>query len=108
MSAKNRALQRTIAERRPKSVAELAAMTACAEQNLLRTLKKLEMAGVVRLDKGGGRALRPVLTARKVYFEIDLLAEIANRAGFCAPPAPQAVNCNLSEGRHPTLRILSR
>jgi predicted transcriptional regulator len=73
LSAKNRELLRTIAERQPKSVAELAAMTDRAEQNLLRTLKKLETAGVVRLDKGEGRARRPVLAARKVYFEIDLL-----------------------------------
>jgi predicted transcriptional regulator len=73
LSAKNRELLRTIAERQPKSVAELAAMTDRAEQNVLRTLKKLETAGVVRLDKGEGRARRPVLTARKVYFEIDLL-----------------------------------
>jgi predicted transcriptional regulator len=36
-------------------------------------LKKLETAGVVRLDKGEGRTRRPVLAARKVYFEIDLL-----------------------------------
>ena len=73
LSAKNRDLLHTIAERQPKSVAELAAMTDRAEQNVLRTLKKLEAAGVVRLDKGEGRARRPVLTARKVYFEIDLL-----------------------------------
>jgi predicted transcriptional regulator len=73
LSAKNRALLRTIAERQPKSVAELAALTDRAEQNVLRTLKKLEAAGVVRLDKGDGRAHRPVLAARKVYFEIDLL-----------------------------------
>jgi predicted transcriptional regulator len=73
LSAKNRALLRTIAERQPKSVAELAAMTARAEQNVLRTLKKLETAGVVRLDKGEGRARRPVLAARKVHIEIDLL-----------------------------------
>jgi hypothetical protein len=51
LSAKNRVLLRAIAERQPKSVAELAAMTARAEQNVLRTLKKLETAGVVRLKK---------------------------------------------------------
>jgi predicted transcriptional regulator len=73
LSAKNRALLRAIAERQPQSVAELAAITARAEQNVLRTLKKLETAGVVRLDKGEGRARRPVLAARKVHFEIDLL-----------------------------------
>ena len=73
LSAKNRALLRIIAERHPKSVSELAAMTGRADQNVLRTLKKLETAGVVRLDKGEGRARRPVLAARKVRFEIDLL-----------------------------------
>ena len=73
LSAKNRALLRTIVERQPRSVTELAAMIGRAEQNVLRTLNKLEAAGVVRLEKGEGRARRPVLTARKVHFEIDLL-----------------------------------
>ena len=73
LSAKNRALLRAIVERQPKSVAELAAVTGRAEQNVLRTLNKLAAAGIVRLDKGEGRARRPVLTARKVHFEIDLL-----------------------------------
>jgi len=36
-------------------------------------LNKLAAAGLVRLDKGTGRARRPVLAARKVHFEIDLL-----------------------------------
>jgi predicted transcriptional regulator len=74
LSAKNRTLLRAIAERRPRSVTELAAITGRAEQNVLRTLNKLTAAGVVRLDKGPGRARRPVLTARKVHFEIDLLS----------------------------------
>jgi predicted transcriptional regulator len=73
LSAKNRALLRAIAERRPQSVTELAALTGRAEQNVLRTLNKLAAAGLVRLDKGAGRARRPVLAARKVHFEIDLL-----------------------------------
>jgi predicted transcriptional regulator len=73
LSAKNRVLLRAIAEQRPRSVTELAAMTGRAEQNVLRTLNKLAAAGIIRLDKGAGRALRPVLAARKVHFEIDLL-----------------------------------
>ena len=73
LSAKNRALLWAIAERRPNSVSELAALTGRAEQNVLRTLNKLAAAGLVRLDKGAGRARRPVLAARKVHFEIDLL-----------------------------------
>jgi len=73
LSAKNRALLRTIAERQPKSVTELAGMVGRAEQNVLRTLNKLAAAGIVRLDRGEGRARRPILAARKVHFEIDLL-----------------------------------
>lgn len=73
LSAKNRVLLRAIAEQRPRSITELAALTGRAEQNVLRTLNKLAAAGIIRLDKGAGRALRPVLTARKVHFEIDLL-----------------------------------
>ena len=73
LSAKNRALLRAIAEHQPKSIAELAAITSRAEQNVLRTLRKLETAGIVYLDKGEGRARRPVLAVRRVHFEIDLL-----------------------------------
>jgi hypothetical protein len=36
-------------------------------------LNKLAAADVIRLDKGPGRAHRPVPAARKVHFEIDLL-----------------------------------
>jgi predicted transcriptional regulator len=73
LSAKNRALLRVIAEHRPKSVTELATLTHRAEQNVLRTLHKLSAVGLVRLDRGEGRAYQPVVTARKVHFEIDLL-----------------------------------
>jgi predicted transcriptional regulator len=73
LSAKNRALLRLIAERQPKSVSELALLAGRAEQNLLRTLHKLSAAGVVRLEKGEGRAYQPVVAVRKVRFEIDLL-----------------------------------
>lgn len=73
LSAKNLALLRTIAARHPKSISELAALTGRAEQNLLRTLHKLAGAGLVRLNRGGGRAYQPVVAARKVHFEIDLL-----------------------------------
>jgi predicted transcriptional regulator len=73
LSTKNRALLRLIAEREPQSVRELAAMTGRAEQNVLRTLNKLAKAGIVRLARGAGRARRPILAARKVHFEIDLI-----------------------------------
>lgn len=62
LSAKNRALLRTIAENKPQSVTELAAMTGRAEQNVLCTLNKLATASIVRLDKG--RRPRPATRAR--------------------------------------------
>ena len=73
LSAKNRALLRLIAERHPKSVSELAVLAGRAEQNVLRTLHKLSAVGLVRLDKGEGRAYQPVVAGRKIHFEIDLL-----------------------------------
>jgi predicted transcriptional regulator len=73
LSPKNRALLRVIADRQPKSVSALAILSRRAEQNLLRTLHKLSDAGLVRLDRGEGRAYKPVVTARTVHFEIDLL-----------------------------------
>ena len=73
LSPKNRALLRLIADRQPKSVSELATLTRRAEQNLLRTLHKLSEAGLVLLGRGEGRAYQPVVTARRVHFEIDFL-----------------------------------
>jgi predicted transcriptional regulator len=73
LSVKNRLLMRAIARHRPQSVVELATLTGRAEQNVMRTLRKLSEAGLVRLDRGKGRAYRPVVAARRVHFEIDLL-----------------------------------
>jgi len=74
LSPKNRILLRMIAERKPQSVTALAAMTGRTEQNVLRTLNKMAAAGLVRLNRGDGRARRPVLAVRKIHVEIDLLA----------------------------------
>jgi predicted transcriptional regulator len=72
LSARNRDLLRLIATREPRSVSELAAMAERAPQNVQRTLNRLSDAGIVRLCRGEGRAIRPTLTARKVHIEIDL------------------------------------
>jgi predicted transcriptional regulator len=63
---------RLIATREPQSVTELADMVHRAPQNVQRTLHRLSAAGIVRLNRGEGRAVRPTLTARKVHIEIDL------------------------------------
>jgi predicted transcriptional regulator len=74
LSTKNRILLRIIAERKPQSVSALAAMTGRTGQNVLRTLNKMVAAGLIRLNRGEGRARRPVLAVRKIHVEIDLLA----------------------------------
>ncbi len=58
----------------PASIRELAEMTGRSEPNVHRTLKKLESAGIVAFKDGPRRARKPVLTARKVKLEIDLMA----------------------------------
>jgi predicted transcriptional regulator len=75
LSAKNRELLRLIVTREPQSVTELADMAHRAPQNVQRTLHRLSAAGIVRLNPGEGRAVRPTLTARKVHIEIDLALE---------------------------------
>lgn len=72
LSAKNRELLRLIVMREPQSASELADMAHRAPQNVQRTLHRLSAAGIVRLSRGEGRALRPILAARKVHIEIDL------------------------------------
>jgi predicted transcriptional regulator len=75
LSAKNRELLRLIVTRTPQSVAELAGMANRAPQNVQRTLHRLSAAGIVRLNRGEGRAVRPTLAARKVHIEIDLASD---------------------------------
>lgn len=74
LSAKNRELLRLIVTREPQSVAELASLAHRAPQNVQRTLRRLSAAGIVRLSRGEGRAIRPTLMASKVHIEIDLAA----------------------------------
>jgi predicted transcriptional regulator len=42
------------------------------ESNLSRTLKKLQEAGIVALEKGPGRTRAPRLVARRVTLDLDL------------------------------------
>lgn len=75
LSAKNRELLRLIVMHEPQSVSELADMAHRAPQNVQRTLHRLSAAGIVRLSRGEGRAIRPILAARRVHIEIDLTIE---------------------------------
>ena len=75
LTPQNRALLTMIVHDQPRSVSELAKLAGRAEQNVMRTLKKFNEAGIVRFDRGEGRSYRPVVAAKKVHFEIDLIAD---------------------------------
>jgi len=72
LSAGNRELLRTIAERQPGSLDELAQMTGKAKSNLSRTLKKMASYGLVRMEKGEGRRLAPKVVHDRVALELPL------------------------------------
>jgi predicted transcriptional regulator len=70
LTRENRQLLAIIRDRKPRSVAELAAMTGRAQPNLTRTLAKLEGAGFIKL-KTVGRRKAPSTTVKKIVIEID-------------------------------------
>lgn len=85
----NMAVLIAIDRRSPESIRELAEMTGRSEPNVHRTLKKLELAGIISFRMGPRRARRPILTARKVKLEIDLTAPlrpVRGRPGAVASP----------------------
>jgi predicted transcriptional regulator len=74
LSEKNRALLALIAERRPQSIDALATESGRAKSNLSRTLRTMERYGLVRLEKGDGRKLRPVVTFGQVELRLKVAA----------------------------------
>ena len=74
LTADNRRLLAVIRDRRPGSVAELAALTQRAAPNVTRTLAKLRAAGFVVM-KPHGRRKAPVATVRRIVVEIDPYSE---------------------------------
>jgi predicted transcriptional regulator len=73
LSADNLKLLHLIGTRRPGSVRELAMLVKRKESNVSRTLKKLEEAGIIALEKGPGRTRTPRLIARRVTLDLDLV-----------------------------------
>lgn len=70
LTPENRSLLRTIRDSRPQSVAELARLSGRAEPNLLRSLAKLESAGLLRMQTVARRRV-PVPTVTRLRVEID-------------------------------------
>lgn len=74
LSERNRELLALIAERQPDSLDALAAASGRAKSNLSRTLHTMARYGLVRLEKGEGRKIRPVVAFRKVELRLALAA----------------------------------
>jgi predicted transcriptional regulator len=62
-----------IARQEIESIDALASQTGRAKSNLSRTLRTMERYGLVRLEKGTRRRLRPVVT----FERLDLALRIA-------------------------------
>jgi predicted transcriptional regulator len=79
LSERNRELLRVIAETKPQSLAELAKATGRAKSNLSRTLKTMELYGLVRFEKGKGRTRVPRTPYTDVVLDLSLRAPRAAR-----------------------------
>jgi predicted transcriptional regulator len=66
----NRRLLALIRDRKPRSVAELVAMTGRAQPNLTRTLAKFEAAGFITM-RTVGRRRAPSVAIKRIVVEID-------------------------------------
>jgi predicted transcriptional regulator len=73
LSERNRDLLALIAARRPASIDALAAASGRAKSNLSRTLRTMERYGLVRLEKGARRRLKPVVT----FADLELTLKVA-------------------------------
>lgn len=80
LSAGNRELLRTIAERSPASLDELAQMTGRAKSNLSRTLKKMAGYGLVEMEPGEGRRLKPKVVYERVSLDLPLIKPARRKA----------------------------
>ena len=70
LTPENRSLMKTIRDRKPRSVAELARFTRRAEPNLLRTLAKLEAVGLLAFKTVERRKV-PVVLVGRLRVDID-------------------------------------
>lgn len=72
LSERNRDLLALIAEREPGSLAELAQLSGRAKPNLSRTLRTMERHGLVELQRGEGRTLRPRVRYRDIRLDLPV------------------------------------
>lgn len=72
LSAGNRDLLRVIAEKAPASLDELASLTGRKKSNLSRTLRTMELYGLVRLERGERGRIAPKVGYDRVELELPL------------------------------------
>jgi len=72
LSAGNRDLLRTIAEKAPGSLDELAALSGRKKSNLSRTLKTMANYGLVRLERGARGRVTPKVVHDRIELELPL------------------------------------
>jgi predicted transcriptional regulator len=77
LSDRNKLLLELIASQKPRSLAELEALSGRAKSNLSRTLRTLERYGLVHLAKDAKGHLVPTVPFDRVAFEIALLPQAA-------------------------------
>ena len=89
LSGPNHDLIKRIAAGKFASMAELAAQSGRAESNLNRTLRKLERLGLVTMQPGAGRTLKPVLAVRSFLVELDLVEGTARSVEAATSRVPR-------------------
>jgi predicted transcriptional regulator len=80
LSDRNRDLLAIIAAEKPVSLQALADLTGRAKSNLSRTLRTMERYGLVRFDKGQGRALAPRVVYDSIRLDLPLRIKPAAKA----------------------------
>ena len=79
LSERNRELLTLIAQEKPDSLTELAALSGRNKSNLSRTLKTMARHGLVELEKGRRGKLIPQVPYEQVSLDVSLVSSSANR-----------------------------
>lgn len=74
LSDRNRELLAVIADEKPDSIQALSDRTGRAKSNLSRTLKTMELYGIVRFEKRANRKLAPRVTVDEIQLDLRLRA----------------------------------
>ena len=85
LSERNRELLTLIAQEKPDSLTELAALSGRNKSNLSRTLKTMARHGLVELEKGQSGRLIPQVPYHQVTLDVSLLPGTESATRTSAP-----------------------